>query len=42
MKRIVNLTPHDIVVGDVTIPASGNIARCATITEPMSPVAQSP
>lgn len=35
MKRIVNLTPHDIVVGDVTIPASGNIARCATITEPV-------
>ena len=33
--KIVNLTPHDIVVGDVTIPASGTIARCATITEPL-------
>jgi hypothetical protein len=32
--KIINLTPHDINIltdaGDITIPASGQVARCAT------------
>lgn len=35
MLKMLNLTPHDIVVrtanGDVTIPASGTVARVATV-----------
>lgn len=33
--KIVNLTPHAIVVDGFTIPTSGTIARCATVTEPV-------
>ena len=32
--RIVNLTPHEIRIGDVRIPSAG-LARCATVAVPM-------
>lgn len=31
--KIINLTTHNITVGDVEIPASGTIARCETVAE---------
>ena len=37
MENIINLTPHDVVIvteaGNITIPKSGVIARCAQTTE---------
>lgn len=33
--NIINLTPHAIIVDGFTIPASGAVARCDTITEPV-------
>lgn len=37
MKKLVNLTPHPIVVlgpdGEITIPASGTVARCSEVSE---------
>ena len=41
-KRLVNLTPHEIVIrletGDVRIPASGQVARCSSRSEIQPPV----
>lgn len=34
----VNLTPHAIVIGSLTIPASGVVARCAAKTSPAGEV----
>ena len=40
MGKLINMTPHDVVVYDdggeimVTIPASGQIARCAETSSP--------
>lgn len=27
-KNVINLTPHDVVIGDTTISRSGDVARC--------------
>ena len=32
--KIINLTPHSITIGDVTIPGTKTPARCDTVTEP--------